>query len=131
MKKNTMLSFTKILYVIFIIGTIISLFIVYKNLDSDIAFKFVKGYIFLVFFLLCYIPIITILNLRKLKWVEIRRSLFKFVTVFVLFGALNYGFDYFFRPSNIDLFREFSIAFGMAFGIAFIDVIFLKKQSTY
>jgi len=85
------------------------------------------GYFFLTFFMFLYVPFITILNSRKLKWVEIRKRLFKFIAVFILFGALNYGFDYVFRPSNIDLFREFSIALGLAFGGSFIDVTFLKK----
>lgn len=128
MKKNTTLVFTKILYILFIIGTIISLFIVYKNIGSSSAFKFLMGYLFLTFFLLLYIPLITILNLRKLKWVEVRKRLFKFIALCVLFGGLNYGFDYVFRPSNIDLFREFSIALGLAFGASFIDVTFLKKK---
>jgi len=47
---------------------------------------------------------------------------------FTFFGSLNYGYDYFFRPSKIDLLREFSIAFGSAFGLSFIDVTFLKKK---
>ena len=128
MKKNKTLFFTKIIYILFAIGTIISLFIVYKNIDSNIASKFVMGYFFLTLFMLLYVPFITILNSRKLRWIEIRKRLLKFIAGFILFGALNYGFDYVFRPSNIDLFREFSTAFGVAFGASFIDVTFLKKK---
>jgi hypothetical protein len=128
MKNNKALFFTKILYVLFIIGTIITLFIVYKDINSSIAFKFVTGYVLLTVFMLIYIPFITILNSRKLKWVEIRKKLFKFIAVFIIFGALNYGFDYIFRPSKIDLLREFSIALSLAFGVSFIDVTFLKKK---
>jgi len=124
MKKNTALVFTKILCILFIIGTIISLFIVYKDIGSSSAFKFLMGYLFLTFFLLLYIPFIIILNSRKLKWVEVRKRLFKFIALCVLFGGLNYVF----RPSNIDLFREFSIALGLAFSASFIDVTFLKKK---
>ncbi|MDS1030050.1 hypothetical protein RDV78_06020 [Bacillota bacterium LX-D] len=122
------LIFTRILYTLFIIGTIISLFIVYKDIDNSIAFKFLIGYLFFTFFLILYVPFITILNSRKLKRVEIRKRLFKFIALFILFGSLNYIFDYVFRPSNIDVFREFSIALGLAFGISFIDVTFLKKK---
>lgn len=128
MKKNRVLIFTRILYILFAIGTIILLLMAYKGIDSRIAFKFGIGYIFLTFFLLLYIPLITILNLRKLKWIEIRKRLFKFIASFTLFGTLNYIIDYVLRPSNIDLFREFSIALGLAFGITFIDVTFLKKK---
>jgi len=128
MKKNTVLNFTRILFILFAIGTIISLWIAYKDVDSSIAFKFLMGYLFFALFLLLYIPVITILNLKKLKWVGIRKRLFKFITLFILFGTLNYIFDYVVRPSNIDLFREFSSGLGLALGISFIDVTFLKKQ---
>jgi hypothetical protein len=126
--KDTALIFTRILFILFAIGTIILLWMVYKDIDSSIAFKFGIGYLFLTLFLLLYVPIITILNLRKLKWVEIRKRLFKFIALFILFSALNYISDCVFRHSNIDLFRVFSNAAGFAFGITFIDVIFLKKE---
>lgn len=127
MKKNKILIFTRILYMLFAIATIISLFIVYKDINGNIAFRFLIGYVFFTFFFIIYIPIITILNSRKLKWIEIRKRLFKFIILFILFGASNYGLDFIFRPSKIDLYREFSIAFGLSLGIAFIDVTFLKK----
>ncbi|PAB57391.1 hypothetical protein [Anaeromicrobium sediminis] len=130
MKKNKLLIFTRILYILFAIGTIIVFWMVYKDIDSSFAFKFGIGYVFLTFFLLLYVPFVTILNLRKLKWVEIRRRVIKFIGLFISFGTLNYIFDYVFRPSNIDLFREFSSGLGLAFGISFIDVTFFKKKES-
>lgn len=129
MKKNKILFFTKILSMLFIIGTIIVFFIIYKDIDNGITLKFLRGYMILTFFVLIYFPIITIINLRKLKWVKIRRRFLKFLFLFLLFGALNYIFDYILRPTKIDLLREFSIAFGSAFGISFIDITFSKKDS--
>jgi len=128
MKKNATLLFTRILYVLFAIGTIILLFIVHKDMNNRITFIFGIGYIFLTFFMLLYIPFITFFNLRKFKWIEIRKRLFRFIALFILFGASNYGLNYFFRPSNIDLYKSFSSALGLAFGITFIDVIFLKNK---
>ena len=128
MKKSKFLVFTRILYVLFSVGTIISLFIVYKDIDGDNAFRFLVGYLFFTIFLLGYITFITILNARKLKWTEIRKSLFKFIILFVSFGTLNYMLDYIFRPNNMSLFKNFSIAFGLAFGVAFAEVTFLKKN---
>lgn len=128
MKKNATLLFTKIIYALFIIGTIITMLIVYKTIDSRQSFKFLIGYVFLTFFLVIYVFFITIFNLRKLKWIEIRRRLFKFSVIFILFGILNVGFDYVFRPSNIDVSRNFSVPLGMAFGLSFLDITFLKKK---
>lgn len=123
-----LLSFTKFIYVLFIIGTITSIFIVYKNIANGIAVKFVIGYVFLSFFMLLYIPFVTILNSKSLKWVEIRKRLFKFISLFILFGALNYVFDYILRPSHINLAKELSIAFGLAIGGSFTDILFLEKN---
>lgn len=126
MKKNIILNFTRILLGLFIVGTIISLFIAYKNIDSRSVFIFLMGYLVLTIFLLIYIPIITLLNLRKLNRVEIRRRILKFFALFVLFSALNCGLNYFFRPSSIDLVKVFTNSLGLSFGISFIDIIILK-----
>lgn len=128
LKKNIVLTFTKILYTIFIIGTIILLFFTYKDIDSSIAFKFAIGYVLLTFFLILYIPIVTILNSRKLKWAEIRKRIFKFIALFIFFGASHYILDYVFRRPNLDLFKAFSSSVGLAFGLSFIDVTLLKKK---
>jgi hypothetical protein len=113
---------------LFGIGTIIAMVIVYKNIDSSIAIKFLMGYLFFTIFSILYVFSITILNSRKLKWIDLRKRLIKFITLFVLYGALLYIFDLVFRHSNIDLVKDVVIAFGVAFASSFIDVIFLKKK---
>ena len=128
MKKSKQLIFTKVLYSLFAIATILALFIVYKNIDNDLSFKFLAGYIFLTFFMLAYVPIITIVNTRKYRWVYVRKRIFKFITFFILLSILNYVFDYIIRPSTIDLFNIFSTSAGLSFGIAFFDIILLKEE---
>lgn len=128
MKKNTVLIFTRILYVLTVIGTIISLFIVYKDIDSVFAIRFLMGFLYFVLFMILYVLSITFINLRKFQGTEIRKRLLKFIVLFISFGVLNYVFDYFFRPSNINFFREFSVALGLSFGITFIDATFLKSK---
>jgi fucose 4-O-acetylase-like acetyltransferase len=113
---------------LFGIGTIIAMVIVYKNIDSSIAIKFLMGYLFFTIFSILYVFSITILNSRKLKWIDLRKRLIKFITLFILYVALLYIFDLVFRHSNIDLYKELSIAFGVAFASSFIDVMFLKKK---
>jgi hypothetical protein len=119
---------TRVLLVLFIVGTIVSLCIVIGNINNKVSFYFLIGYLFFAFLLILYIPAITILNSRQLKWAEIRGKLIKFIILFALFGITNYMIDYFFRPMKIDLFREFSISIGLAFGISFFDVTFLKRN---
>jgi hypothetical protein len=114
--------------VLFAIGTILSLFIVYTHIDNRLAFRFLIGYLFFAFFMLLYVPLITVLNLRKFKWIDIRKRGFRFIALFILFGASNYILDYFFRPSHIDLYRTFFNALGLAFGLSFWDATFFKNK---
>jgi len=130
MKRDRALMFTKILYVLFAVGTVIAMVIVYSDADGSIAYNYLFGYVFLAFFMLLYIPIVTIMNSRKLKWTGIRRRILRFFAFFILFSILNFGFDYVIRPTDIDAFRIFSNAFGISFGVAFIDVIFLRKTES-
>ncbi len=130
MKKNMLQIFTRTLYIIFAIGTIILLWMVYNHIDGRMALYFGMAYVFLTLFLIVYVPVVTILSSRKLQWVDVKKRLFKFFVLFIVFGASNYVFDYAFRPSNIDLLRNFSIALGLAFGISFIDVTLKKKRSS-
>ena len=125
MKKYTGFTFTKVLYILFGIGTIVALFIVYKDMDGIFAFRFVMGYVFLTLFLLIYTGIVTTLKLKRLKWIEIRKRIFRFILLFILFSGLNYGVGYF-RSSVPDFYGIFSTSFGLSFGISFMDMIFSK-----
>ncbi|WP_225742817.1 hypothetical protein [Marinilactibacillus sp. Marseille-P9653] len=130
MRKNKQLLFTKVLYGVFFIATILSLIIVYIDSDSDLLFKFVSAYVFLAFFMVLYIPIVTIKNLKVFKWRDIRKSLVTFIILFLSFSVLNYGFNYMFRPESLDLIKTLSVSFGLSAGIAFFDFTFLKENST-
>lgn len=119
---------TRVLYILFAIGTIILLWMVYNHIDGKMALYFGIAYVFLTLFLIVYVPIVTIFNLRKFKWFYVGKRLYKFFILFVVFGTLNYAFDYIFRSSSINLFRNLSIALGLAFGISFSDIILKKKE---
>ena len=127
MNRYTGIRFTNLLYILFGIGTIASLFIVYKDMDGIFAFRFVMGYMFLTFFLLIYTGIVTVLKLKRLKWTEIKKRILRFTFLFILFSGLKYGIGYFFRSSAPDFYGIFSTSFGLSFGISFIDIIFSKK----
>lgn len=128
MKKDISLNFTKIMYLLFALGTIITMFIVYKDIKGRAAIVFVIGYVIFTFLFLLYIIFAVILNSRKLKRTETSERAFKCIVSFILTWSLLYTFDYFFRPLKVNLPREFSIAFGVSFGLYFMDLIFLKKN---
>lgn len=125
---NKTLLFTKIIYSLFGICTIITCTIVYNNVDNNMATKFVMGYAVFVLFMLLYVPIITLLNARKLKWDYLNKVLSKFIFLFATMFVLNCTFDYIFKNSNIDILHAGSTALGLSFGLAFMDVTFFKKE---
>jgi UDP-N-acetylmuramyl pentapeptide phosphotransferase/UDP-N-acetylglucosamine-1-phosphate transferase len=128
LKKNKTLIATRIIGVIIIAGTIITLYLVYNNSDNRYAYRFTVGYLALICLASIYFLVTTMINIRKLERGRARKLLLKFISLFVLFGMLNYLFDYFFRPGNYDLLRNFSTALGISFAISFTEVIFYKNR---
>lgn len=123
MKNKVELVLIRTLCITFILGTIILFYIIYKDIDSNLAFIFIKGYLFLVFFMFLYVPILVILKLKKAKRKEVRKRIYNFIVSFIIFAAINYTFDFLFRSSTIDLLKTISISVGLAFGISFLDLI--------
>ncbi len=60
--------------------------------------------------------------MKKTVLLEIRKRLVRFVALFISFGVLNFVFDYFFRPSNIDFYREISVAIGGTVNLTFMRI---------
>lgn len=128
MEKNKKMFLTRILYGLFVLSTLVIIFIVYKDIGNDISVNFLLGYSFFAFFMLIYIPVVTIVNARSFKWAQIKVSIVKFISILLLFTAITYGFDYLVRPTEIDLVRNFSTSLGLSFSIAFFEIIFLKEK---
>ena len=129
MKKNNLFLFTKILFSLFTLATIFSLFIVYTDSNHPFSFYFLTGYLCLTFFLLLYVPFITIMNARKHSWSELRKRFVKFIALLLLFIALTSLFDFVIESSKVDLLKSFSSSIGLAFSLTFLDVLFSKEKS--
>ncbi|EHJ00104.1 hypothetical protein CDLVIII_3543 [Clostridium sp. DL-VIII] len=128
MKKDKVLLFTRFLCVLILIGTIVSSIIVFKNIDSNVALNFLKGYLFLVFFIILYIPVVIVYNLRRMKLVKIKKRLFRVIILFILFGALNNVYGSLFKSFNIELIKDLTICLVLSLYIVFGDIIFLKSK---
>ncbi|KAA0955406.1 hypothetical protein FQ087_12350 [Sporosarcina sp. ANT_H38] len=126
MKKNIL---TYIIYALLAVGTITTLFIVYKDIDSSYSLAFVIGYIIFLFLSAFYFMIAVIINVRKLKWIEIRKRLYKFIAYFVLLSGFPYIADYIFKSLEFDLYNIVTISLGLSFGIVFLDLVFYKEKN--
>jgi L-asparagine transporter-like permease len=129
MKKFPSNLISIMFYTIFVVSTIISLFIVYKDIDNSFAFKFVIGYVVFLMLFLFYFIVATVINMRKLKWFDIRKKMYRFISSFVLLSGTSIIYYYFFRPAEIDYYRIFSIALGLSLGIAFLNLAFSRKKN--
>ncbi|MBZ9685331.1 hypothetical protein G9F72_003070 [Clostridium estertheticum] len=127
MKKNSLFKLTNIVYALFIVSTIITIFIVYKNIDNYLSFKFVIGYAIFLLLYSGYLTFVTIKNMRTLKWLDIRKRLFKSIVSFVLFYSLNFILNYVFKH-KIDFISGVGSSLGLSVGTYFYDLAFLKNK---
>lgn len=108
-----------ILYLLFVIGTIITMWIVYRDLQYSWTLPFVISYVSLLFLVAIYLIITSVLNLRKMKRVELSKRVKTFFGLFLSFLALNIILS-FFTAGKVDLLSEIFIPLGLALGIAFV-----------
>jgi hypothetical protein len=59
----------------------------------------------------------------------LKKRVINCVILSVLFTFSNFIFDYFFRPSNMDLIRNISVAVGVSIGVIFLAPIINKKEN--
>ncbi|WP_338786115.1 hypothetical protein [Metabacillus sp. FJAT-53654] len=129
MKKFPTNLISNMFYTIFVVSTIITLFIVYKDIDNSFAIKFVIGYVVFLMLFIFYFIVATVNNMRKVKWVDIIKRMYRFISTFVLLSGTSIIYCYFFRQTEIDYYRIFHIALGLSLGIAFFDLAFSSKKN--
>jgi len=128
LKKSISTKLIITIYSLFIVGTIITAFIVYKDIDHPFTYRFLIGYVIFMLLLFCYFIILAVMNIGKLKWHELRKRLVKFVGYFILLSALNYVISYGFKSAEISYYKLLSVPLGLSLGWAFFDIIFLRKR---
>jgi tryptophan-rich sensory protein len=116
-----------IIYTLIGVGTVITLFIVYKEIDNSFSYKFVIGYLILLLLTFLYSIIVTVINVRKLSWSEIRKRLIRLIIIYLISSGLNLITKYFFKP-DWDYVKVFTLSIGYSLGWAFFDLVFIKKK---
>ncbi len=125
MKKGIYLNL--ILFIVFLAGTIITIFIIYKDIHSPLATKFIIGYaIFLLLYSL-HLIVQALINIRNLTWIQIRKRVFKFIILFTILSVVYFLYYYFFKPSELTIWN-FATPFGLSIGLTFSDLMFFRKK---
>ena len=117
--KKLLVVLRIIFYLLFVIGTIITMWIVYRDLQYSWTFPFVIGYVILLFLVAIYLTIISVLNLRKMKRAELGKRVKTFFGLFLSVWALNIILS-FFTAGKVNVLSEIFIPLGLALGIAFV-----------
>ncbi len=126
MRQSTI---TSIICTLCALSTVIISFIVYMDIDNSFSFGFMLGYIFFIIIVSLYWIITLIINIKNIKWFELRKRLFKFIGLFISFSAAIYIFNYIFRSSEISIY-DLSTPLAMALSLTFFDLVFFKDKES-
>lgn len=115
--KNKFSILKKVIFLLFVTGTISIIWIINRNFPW--TKEFVIGYLALLFVISIYLIYATISNIRKLRWVQIKKRIIRFFGLFISFWIIDIVLDYLFKTQT-DIFSKIAIPLGMALGIVFI-----------
>ena len=118
---------TSIICTLCVLSTIIISFIVYMDVDNSFSFGFILSYVFFIILASLYLIITFIINIKNIKWCNLRKRLFKFSGLCISFSAAIYIFNYIFRPSEIDIY-DFGTPLAVALSLTFFDLMFFKNK---
>ncbi|MFD9627370.1 hypothetical protein [Peribacillus muralis] len=121
------LSFNVILFIVFLLGTMLTIFIIVKDIDNSLSITFVIGYVIFLFLYVLFSILLIFVNLRKLNWIQIRKRLLTFIIYFVSINALHFLLSYFFKRSEMDIW-DIAGPLGVSIGLAFSDLMTWKRK---
>lgn len=125
MKKY--ISLNLILFIVLLAGTILTIFIIYMDIDTSLSHKFIIGYVIYLLIYGLFSIFLVITNTRKLNWIQIRKRFFTFIIWFIFLSTLHYLLSYFFIRSKMNVW-DLGIPLGVSFGLAFSDLMSWKKK---
>ncbi|MBF0707428.1 hypothetical protein IQ283_12600 [Alkalihalobacillus hwajinpoensis] len=125
MTKANRLSVAMFCLILISIGTVM-IFIYWRD-GYAYSSEMVLGCLGVFFLSILYFVVLTIWKMRLLNKYELKERTGTFLKWFAGLSVMNLLFSYF-TASDITGY-EFFTSFGLAVGIAFSDVMFLKKKS--
>lgn len=115
------------MYIILILGMITTFIIVFNHVENPYAIKFVIIYVILLSLFFLYFIVITIFNMRRLKWTDIQKRLFKFLCIFGTTWLVCIIFTYLMK-GQVNILDKLFVPLGAAFGATFSDFLHLPGK---
>ena len=119
-KKQKWITIT--LYLLFILGLIMTMFIILTDKDTPYSFGFVIGFVIFLLLFALFQMFMIVMNIKKFPVNDIKKRILKFVGTFVFLMVVTWTLNYFFRPERLDI-LDFGIPLGLAIGMTFYDLI--------
>jgi peptidoglycan/LPS O-acetylase OafA/YrhL len=124
-KKENLI--TILLYIVFLIGLLVAMYIVITDIDTPNSIRFVIGFVIFLLLFGLFQMILIIMNIKKLPGIDIKRRILKFTGTFVFLMTVTYTSNYLFWPERLDN-LDFGAPLGLALGITFYDLLFKKVR---
>ncbi len=119
-KKQNWVTIT--LYLMFLIGLTVTMYIILTDKDTPYSFGFVIGFVLFLLFFALFQMFNVFLNIKRLPLTDIKKRLLKFVGTFAFLLVVTWTLNYFFRPERLYI-LDFGIPLGLAIGMTFYDLM--------
>lgn len=127
MKKRNVRTLDGIIYSLFIAMTIITLFVIYRDIPSRATLNFVTAYAIFAIFIPLYILIRVLCTVKHFTFNEVKKEGVKFLILFLGIILLRFIGDLFLPLPNLRLSRTLPSSLIFAFGITCFDIALSKR----
>ncbi|SEO61204.1 hypothetical protein [Paenibacillus sp. OV219] len=126
--RRSRISLLTIYFLLLLAGLILLLVLVYLDVGSRWAIIYAVSYFAVLLLSLLYSVVVVIMRAVKLPWPDLRRRLLTFLVTYSSFVIINLIFTYFSHPSSVNLSRLLLRPIGIALGLSFFDLIFMRRK---
>ena len=124
MKKYSTLNL--ILFILFLAGTTMTMYILYKDIDNPFSYNFIIGYVIYLILYGLFSVTLVVGNVIKLNGDQIRKRIFTFMIWFILLTVAHFLISYLFRRSEMDAW-DVGVPLGVSFAMVFSDLMSWKQ----
>ncbi|CEG27064.1 hypothetical protein [Bacillus sp. B-jedd] len=112
------------LYTLLMVGFVVLMFIIYLNPVAKWAYYFVLGYVVFLLISGVFLLVAAGAKLKNLKKAEIKKRILRFILIFVGLLATQILLNFIMTGAAGDL--KIGSPLGLAIGVSFLDLLFIK-----
>ena len=129
MKRNNLVTLSRILFLIFIFWTLLTLLIVGRDLAGKLAYYTVIAYVVYAFLILVYVLGFSTYSFLKLSKDKQKERLKLFLGSIVLIFILEVVLTLVIRKTQMDYMKSFAYSLVLSFAFSFGDLLLVKEKN--